>query len=107
MQVLGSDDTPAVVGKTHFDPHQVIVEDVEAAATYFVQMGRGDSGAAALAAGTYTEFVYAAANNKSTEIVLVQTGRAPAGSKLWARCKAPGQNTAWMDFYIGIHEYEG
>lgn len=37
----------------------------------------------------------------------VQTGRAPAGSLIWMRCMAPGQNTAWMRFYIGIHEYEG
>lgn len=107
VQVLGSSDTPARSTNTHFDPHQVIVEDVESASTYFIQFGRGASGAAALTAGTYTEFVYAAANNKDSAIIPVQTGRAPAGSKVWARCKCPGQNTATMDFYIGIHEYEG
>ena len=107
VQVLGADDTPTVVGKTHFDPHQFIVEDTEAAATYFIQITRGASGAAGLAAGTYSEFVYSAALNKNTAIIPVQTGRAPAGSKVWARCMCPGENTSTVDFYIGIHEYEG
>lgn len=107
VQILGSTDTPADAGKVFFDPHQVIVEDVERAATYFVQMARGESGAAGLAAGTYSEFAYVAANTKSPEIILFQTGRAPAGSKVWARCICPAADTAWMDLYIGLHEYEG
>lgn len=107
VQIFGSGDTPTVVGKVYFDPHQVIVEDTEKAATYFIQIGRGASGDAALTAGTYSEFVYAAANTKSTAIIPVQTGRAPAGSLLWARCFARTEDTAWLDFYIGIHEYEG
>ena len=107
VQILGSSDTPTVAGKTHFDPHQFIVEAAEKAATYFIQMGRGASGAAALAAGTYTEFVYSATVQKDTSIIPIQTGRAPAGSLLWVRCVAPGENTATLDFYIGLHEYEG
>ena len=107
VQVLGSSDTPAVTGKTHFDPYQFIVEDTEVAATYFIQIGRGASGAAALTAGTYTEFIYAASVQKEAGIIPMQTGRAPVASKVWARCMCPGQNTATLDFYFGIHEYEG
>lgn len=107
LQVLGADDTPTVEGKAYFDPHQFIVEDTERASTYFIQMTRGDSGAAGLAAGNYTEFVYAASVQKEAGIIQVQTGRAPAGSKVWARCMCPGQDTGTMDFYFGIHEYEG
>ena len=107
VQVLGSDDTPSVAGKAYFDPHQMIVEAVERAFTYFMQLARGASGAAAISAGTYTEFVYASASTRDTAIIEVQTGRAPAGSKVWARCMCPGQNTATLDFYIGLHEYEG
>lgn len=72
-----------------------------------VNNARGDSGAAALAAGTYTEVVYAAGTLKDPGVIVTQTGRAPAGSKIWARCKCPGQNTGTLDFYIGLHEYEG
>ena len=107
VQVLGSADTPAVSGKAYFDPHQMIVEAVERAFTYFVQIGRGASGAAAISAGTYTELVYASASSRDTAIIEVQTGRAPAGSLVWMRCMCPGQTTATMDLYIGIHEYEG
>ena len=107
LQVLGSSDTPAEPGKAYFDPHQFIVEDTERASTYFIQITRGTSGDAGLAAGAYSEFVYSASVQKEVGIIPVQTGRAPVGSKLWARCLCPGQNTGTISFFIGIHEYEG
>jgi len=107
VQVLGSTDTPISTGFAYFDPHQIIIHDVERANTYFVQMARGETGDAALLAGSYTEFLYDAATTKDTAIIPVQTGRAPAGSKVWARCMISGVDTGWMDFYIGLHEYEG
>lgn len=107
VQILGSTDTPVQVGRVFFDPHQIIVHDTERAAVYYIQVGRGASGADALAAGTYMEFVFNATVQKETGIIQLQTGRAPAGSILWARCLCPGNNTAWFDFYFGIHEYEG
>lgn len=107
VQILGSSDTPVRSGWAYFDPHELIVENAERAATYFIQIARGDSGAAGLSAGNYTELVYSATVQKDTSIISVQTGRAPAGSKLWARCMCPGQNTGTLNFYFGIHEYEG
>jgi len=107
VQILGSDDTPARTSQVYFDPHEMAVESTEHTATYFLQFGRGASGAAALAAGTYTELVLGADTNRYKGIVSVQTGRAPAGSLLWARVKCPGQNTSTLDFYLGIHEYQG
>lgn len=107
VQVLGSSDTPARTAQVYFDPHEILVEDTEHVATYFVQMARGDSGAAGLAAGTYTEFVLGSDGNRFKGITRVQTGRAPAGSKLWARCLAVSQNTSKLKFFIGIHEYAG
>lgn len=105
VQILGSDDTPARAGQLFFDPHEMVISATEHTATYFVQIARGDSGAAGFAAGMYTEFVYAAGTVKFTGILQVQTGRAPAGSKLWARCLALAQNTSTMDFFFGLHEY--
>lgn len=107
VQIFGSSDTPTVSGKTHFDPHEILIESTERIATYFIQFTRGDSGDAGLAAGTYTELVIGSDTNRFKGITRVQTGRAPAGSKIWARCKCPGENTATLNFYIGIHEYEG
>ena len=105
--ILGSEDTPAVAGKTHFDPHLLVIEDNERAAVHFIQFARGASGAAGLAAGTYTELVVDLASKAGGVIIPVQTGRAPAGSLLWARVMVPGQDTGTLDFYIGVHEYEG
>ena len=105
VQILGSDDTPARGTNAYFDPHLIVVTSTERTLPYFIQFSRGDSGAAGLSAGTYTEFVLDFVTNKGGTIVPVQTGRAPAGDKLWARCLCPGQNTAAMSFYIGLHEY--
>lgn len=107
VQILGSTDTPARTGNVYFDPHLIIIESVEKNAVYFIQFARGDSGAAGFAAGMYTELVYEGVTNRDTGIVDVQTGRAPAGSKIWARVMCLGEDTAKLDFYLGIHEYEG
>ena len=107
VQILGSSDTPVTAGRAYFSPHQFIVENTERAATYFIQIARGSSGDAGYSAGTYTEFVYSATVQKETGIVIMQTGRAPVNSLLWARCICPGQATATLDFYFGIHEFEG
>jgi hypothetical protein len=106
-QILGSDDTPARTGMAYYDPHEIVVEDTENASEYFIQFARGDDGSTGYAAGTYTEIVFNATVQKETGIIDVHTGRAPAGSKLWARCLSVGDNTGTFDFYLGIHEYEG
>ncbi len=108
VQILGSSDTPARTGLAYYDPHEILIEDTEHnTATYFIQFTRGASGAVGYAAGHYTEFVIGSDGARFKGITRVQTGRAPAGDKLWARCLCPGQNTSEIDFYMGIHEYEG
>lgn len=107
VQILGSEDTPADTGKVYFDPHEFVVSYAERTGLYYVQLGRGATGAAALLAGTYSEFALDETDRAGGSIISVQTGRAPAGSKLWARCKSPGNDTAKLQFVFGIHEYEG
>lgn len=107
ISVLGTGDTPADAGKTYFDPHEFVISAAERAAIYFVQFARGATGDAGYAAGTYTEFVVDTTNKAGGAVARMQTGRAPAGSALWARTMCLGQNTGTISFYIGIHEYEG
>lgn len=108
LQILGSSDTPAISGLTNYDLHRMSIEAVEREATYFVQVALGASGAAALTAGDYTEFIYIPETNKKEPApVFMQTRRAAVGTKAWARTKCPGQNTATMDLYHGLHQYEG
>jgi hypothetical protein len=108
VQLLGADDTPARTSQAFFDPHEILISTAQEEVIYFIQIGRGASGAASLSAGTYTELVVGVdATKKFKSVTKVQTGRAPAGSLLWARCLAIGKNTATIDFYLGIHEYAG
>lgn len=108
VQVLGSSDTPVGTGNTHYDVHRIEVEATERAFTYVIQIAFGASGAAALTAGTYTEAPFTPANNLiDSGPLIVQSRRQTVGTKAWARCICPGQNTATADFYIGLHEYEG
>ena len=108
VQVVGSGDTPVRAGSVEYDLHRIAVEDTEHNATYFIQIAFGDSGAAALAAGNYTDLLLSPTGAlPSGTPVNTQARRAVAGTKAWARTMCPGQNTGTLDFYIGIHEYEG
>ena len=107
VQIFGSDDTPARTGMAYFDPHEMVVSASERAGIYFIQFGRGASGEAALTAGSYTEVALDLTDKAGGSIISLQTGRAPAGSLIWARCMTPAFDTGTIDFYLGIHEYVG
>jgi len=109
LQVLGSSDTPVIAGSAYFDPHRFMVTDAEHDdTTYLFQVAFGASGAAALAAGAYTEGVFHTTGNKvGAAPAFIQTRRIAAGTKAWVRICAVGQNTGTLDFYFGLHEYEG
>lgn len=108
VQILGSSDTPQQAGKTKYDFHRILVTTVERAnAIHFVQVGYGASGAAALAAGTYTEFVYypSAAASRAAPVAIIDK-RQNAGALAWARCMVVDQATGTVNFFIGLHEYD-
>jgi len=107
LQILGSADTPTRGSAVKYDLHRLMLTAVERnAQTHFVQIGFGATGAAALAAGTYTEFVFEPATAQAEEFPLdVMCKRIDSGELAWARCMVPGQNTGTVDFYFGIHEY--
>lgn len=106
-QILGPDDTPATPGRLYFDPHLLAIASNERAGVYFVQFARGATGDAGIAAGTYTELALDITIKAGGVIVPIQTGRAPVGIKLWARCMCPAFDTGLLNFFFGIHEYEG
>ena len=109
VQVLGSSDTPSIAGSAKFDAHRLTIVSVQTAnVTYFIQIAVGTSGAAALAAGTYTDLVFRpqSVNGRPAPIPLGMR-RADAGTKSWARNLARGENTATLSFYLEVHEYEG
>jgi hypothetical protein len=108
VQILGSSDTPVITNSEYYDLHRIEIDTEERAGTYFLQFAFGASGAAALSAGTYTETIYTGpAGAQSGGPVVIQSRRIASGTKAWARTMFPGQDTATIDLYIGIHEYEG
>jgi len=108
VQVLGSSDTPFRSGSVKFDLHRIEIEAAEQNQTYFIQIAFGESGAIALAAEDYTETIVSPASNLiDSGPIEIQTRRIAVGTKAWVRCKCPGQNTATLDFYPLLHEYEG
>ena len=108
VQILGSDDTPVIVGSVKMDIHQILVAATERNSTYFLQVGYGASGAAALSAGAYSEVVFQPASNQvDSGPVTIQTRRIASGTEMWCRVMCPGQNTATLNAYFGGHEYEG
>lgn len=58
--------------------------------------------------GTYTEFVYRSGAAVSREAPFeFQVRRQAAGALAWARCLAYDTDTATLNFYFGLHYYEG
>jgi len=104
LQIIGSSDTAKM-----FDLHRLMIIAVERnATTHFIQVGVGASGAAALTAGTYTEIVYHPATVTAEAIPLdIMMHRAAAATKVWARVLASGADTGTVDFYFGLHYYDG
>jgi hypothetical protein len=108
LQVLGSTDTPIVTGSAYFDLHGLVFVAAERNLPYVMQVAYGASGAAALTAGTYTEAIFVpAAGVLDKGPVVLHSRRHAAGTKVWARCLCPGQDTGTMNFFLGLHEYEG
>jgi len=107
LQILGSSDTPSTTGMTKYDLHRLVLTATERTGIHFVQIAFGDSGAAGLAAGDYTEFLFVPGTPQEVPAPLdVMDHRRDAGTKAWARVWAVGQNTGTVSFFIGLHEYE-
>ena len=107
IPVLVAGSTPAIAGSVYYDPHRVMVVATERTTVYRIQMGFGASGAAALAAGTYTSFTYISASNQiDSGPIDIHARRQPVGTPCWARCWN-ASDTGTFSFLVGIHEYEG
>lgn len=107
VQVLGSEDTPVIADKAYFDLHRILFVASERNALYALQFAYGTSAAQALSDETYSEVPYRPITTGGDAFPMPkQMNRRAAGTKVWARCMCPGQNTATVDFIYGIHEYD-
>lgn len=108
IQVIGSEDTPVVAGNILFDFHKIFLTANERNDTiYKFQFAFGDSGAAAWAAGDYTEFpIITQTGITNVDPIRIQSERIDSGAKVWCRVWAVGAATGTIDFYVGLHEYD-
>lgn len=108
LQILGSSDTPHVSGRASFDFHRMLVSDVERDKTLIlIQLVFGEDADVALATDIVTELMFTPEKNMRQDPYFIQSRRQASATKIWARCWVDGTNTGTVDFFIGIHEYEG
>ena len=104
--ILGSGDTPVQAGKSYFDLDEITVTAAERTTKYRFRFAWGTSYAAAISAGTFseTEFVPQGTGQDSGP-TFKKIRRLPAGTKMFVAVWCYGANTGWIDFTIGLHEY--
>lgn len=108
VQILGSSDTPVTVGMAFADINEFYMVDASHAQTvYVLQMAYGASGAAALAAGAYSEFIHSTGQTvqASDGPQIFGNVRVASGTKRWMRVLTPGFNARTLTFFFGLHEY--
>jgi hypothetical protein len=107
VQIFGSTDTPS--GWVKWDASLISIVAAERAnAVYLLQMAAGATGAAGLAAGTYSDNVFTPQSvNGRPAAINYAFRRQDATTKLWMRTWCRGQNTATLDFYVKLHGYAG
>ncbi len=108
IKVLGPDDTPVQTGMTKFDPHRILVVDVDALTPYIIQMAHGLVDAAtALSAGDFTEFMYLSSTDNPSKAgggpIQMRCTRQDSGVMAWLRVKCASADA--FTFFLGIHEY--
>jgi len=110
VQILGSGDTPVSDGSVSFDAHRYLVTTTDSTEVFVIQLASGESAglAAKILAEEFTENPYiSATNNADSGINDVMSIRVVAGTKVWARVACIGKDAKTINFYFGIHEYEG
>ncbi len=109
-KVIGSADTPVVVGKTLFDLHRITVIAISSDTVYKLRVvwGTGTM-AAAILADQMTEMMIITSTDKANKFggapFDIQTPRFAASTKVWMQARNVTDD-ATVDFFVGLHEYE-
>jgi hypothetical protein len=109
--IFGTADTPAIVGGVKYDAHRLFIIDASSTTIWKLQLIYGSGTmAAAIAAGQFSTVmvkVDAAAAATPALPVDIITPRLTCGvDKMWMRAWNATDN-ATIDFFAGIHEYNG
>lgn len=101
--IVGSGDTPIDTDMTVYHCNKLQVSARERAKPYKMMLAWGDSYAAGVSAGNYTEQMVFPSDEPP--VVIIDIPRIATGTKLFIACEVAA-NTGTIDFFIGIHEYQ-
>lgn len=105
VQILGSSDTPITVGMSKFAIHRIQTIENQRGQDYYWQLAFGESGAAGKAAGEWLEDVLPFKIVNEARVFNVKNQPYAVGTKVWARCRCPGQTSGTMKFYFSLTEF--
>lgn len=109
-KVLGPDDTPVFTGMVKYDLHRLLIVDASSTSQYKIRIVYGTGTMAdAITAEQYTEVMVKedpALFGGSGQPLEIQMPRQDVGTKIWIQCKN-ATNNATIDFFVGLHEYQG
>ena len=112
IKILDVNDTPQIAGMVKFDAHRLLILNVEHDTVYRMRISfsAADNQGDAIAAGDYSEvmFLYDATNPQIAAglPVPIMMPRGDVGDYCWAEVWN-ATNSSEVDFFFGIHEYEG
>lgn len=109
--VFGTADTPIIAGMLYYDFHEILVVDVDHGTPYKLRICYGTgTQAEAVTAKQYTEVMlnFDATNPQLSAGIPVHINmlRLAVDTKIWIDAWNVTNNSE-IDFYVGIHEYEG
>ena len=104
--MLGTDDTPAMVGSVKFDPHDLVIDASSHANPWVIRIvwGTGTFDEAVVA-HQYSDLMVTEAK-KGTPVTFKMRRLNSGADKVWVSGKS-ATNNATLNFFIGTHEYEG
>lgn len=110
-QVLGTADTPIIAGNTRYDLHKLFIVDASSTSIYKLRIIYGTGTMAdAITAEQYSIVMVkidAAAGETPNVPVPIMMRRGTCGqTKIWIQAWN-AINNATIDFFVGLHEYEG
>jgi len=105
-------ETPSQTGMLSFDPHRIQIVNVQNnGKTWRIRIADNSGGhanfAAAVAAGYYTDVVLSIDKTQADSVPIdIKEKRFNNGTKLWVAVATQDAAAQWLDFLIGIHEYD-
>jgi hypothetical protein len=106
-KIFGPDDTPIFDGGVRGDFHRILVVANSSATVYKLRIVWGaGTNVEAVTAGQYTEFMFIKeVADKNRKILDVMCPKIASGSNMWIECWN-ATNSATIDFFVGVHEYD-